>query len=141
MQIWNGCPKQILEELEMKKVIHTGLPEFGRPAEHATMGGGHLRTTAVPLKSDGTFETGGARDQIELAILNLRKTVAAAGGVMADLLQTLVFLTSADHVPILNEVWTKYFEAPYPNRGIIIVNAIGVPGIVILIQAHAYIGE
>ena len=40
---------------------------------------------------------------------------------------------------VLNEEWTKRFKPPYPNRGILIVNAIGVPGIVILIQVHAYI--
>ena len=55
------------------------------------------------------------------------------------MIQALCFLTSADHVPVLNEEWTKQFKPPYPNRGILIVNAIGVPGIVILIQVHAYI--
>jgi len=125
----------------MKRVVHTGLPEFGRPTEHATMGGGHLRTTAVPLRSDGSFETGDARDQIELALVNLKKTVEAAGGTSADVLQALVFLTSAEHIPALNEIWVKHFTPPYPNRGIIIVNAIGVPGIIILVQVHAYIGE
>ena len=30
-------------------------------------------------------------------------------------------------------------QAAYTNRGVLIVNAIGVPGIVILIQVHAYI--
>jgi 2-iminobutanoate/2-iminopropanoate deaminase len=124
----------------MKRVVETGLPEFGRPTSHATIGGGHLRTTAVPLKQDGTFETGEASVQIELAVSNLRKTVAAAGGELSDVLQALVFLTDAEHVSVLNEVWRKHFEEPYPNRGIIIVNAIGVPGIIILIQVHAYIG-
>ncbi len=123
----------------MKTVVHTGLPEFGRPTEHAVMADGHLRTTAVPLKMDGTFETGDARSQIALALENLEKTVQAAGGELADVIQALCFLTSADHVPHLNEEWTKRFKAPYPNRGILIVNAIGVPGIVILIQVHAYI--
>src|SRR4051812_15984383 len=125
----------------MKRVVYTGLPEFGRPTEHATMGGGHLRATAVPLKSDGTFETGDPRRQIELALANLEQTVKAAGGGLADLLQVLVFLTSADHVSVLNEVWTQRFDPPYPNRGIVIVNVIGVPGIIILLQIHAYIGD
>ena len=123
----------------MKRVVHTGLPEFGRPTEHAVMANGHLRTTAVPLKMDGTFETGDARSQIALALENLENTVKAAGGGVADVVQALCFLTSADHVPVLNEEWTKRFKPPYPNRGVLIVNAIGVPGIVILIQVHAYI--
>ena len=124
----------------MKQIVHTGLPEFGRPTEHATMAAGHLRTTAVPLKDDGTFETGEARLQIELALVNLERTVAAAGGKVEDVLQALVFLTSAEHIPVLNEVWARHFAPPYPNRGILIVNAIGVPGVAILIQVHAYIG-
>jgi enamine deaminase RidA (YjgF/YER057c/UK114 family) len=123
----------------MKRVVHTGLPEFGRPTEHAVIADGHLRTTAVPLKMDGTFETGDARSQIALALENLERTVKAAGGELTDVIQALCFMTSADHVPVLNEEWTKRFKPPYPNRGIVIVNAIGVPGIVILIQVHAYI--
>ena len=55
------------------------------------------------------------------------------------MIQALCFLTNTDYVPLLNEEWTKRFKPPYPNRGILIVNAIGVPGIVILIQVHAYI--
>jgi 2-iminobutanoate/2-iminopropanoate deaminase len=103
-------------------------------------GGGHLRTTAVPLKSNGMFETGEAKKQIDLALANLKQTLEAGGGTMEDILQALVFLTNADYVPALNEVWLKWFKEPYPNRGIVIVNAIGVPGIVILIQVHAYVG-
>jgi enamine deaminase RidA (YjgF/YER057c/UK114 family) len=76
----------------MKRVVHTGLPEFGRPTEHAVMADGHLRTMAVPLKMDGTFETGDARSQIALALENLEKTVKAAGGEITDVVQALCFL-------------------------------------------------
>ena len=68
-----------------------------------------------------------------------RSSSRSPGGSAADVLQALVFLTSAEHVPVLNEVWVRHFQPPYHNRGIIIVNAIGVPGAVILIQVHAYI--
>src|SRR5687767_6847712 len=122
----------------MKRVIDTGLPEFGRPTSHATAGGGHLRTTAVPLRPDGTFETGDGKLQIELALRNLRQTLVAAGGAPSDVLQAMVFLTNAEYVPILNDAWRTCFEEPYPNRGIIIVNAIGVPGVVVLINVHAF---
>ena len=64
----------------MKRVVHTGLPEFGRPTEHAVMADGHLRTTAVPLKMDGTFEIGDARSQIALALENLREDSQGGGG-------------------------------------------------------------
>ena len=79
------------------------------------MADGHLRTTAVPLKMDGTLETGDARSQIALALENLEKTVKAAGGEMADVIQALCFLTNTDHVPLLNEEWTKAIQAALPQ--------------------------
>lgn len=33
-----------------------------------------------------------------------------------------------------------YFSPPYPNREILIVNAVGVPGLIVLMQVHAYLG-
>ena len=78
----------------MKRVVHTGLPEFGRPTEHAVMADGHLSTTAVPLKMDGTFEAGD-RSQIALALENLEKTDKAAGGEITDVIQALCFLTNS----------------------------------------------
>ncbi len=123
----------------MMQVVDTGLPEFGRPTEHATMGDGHLRTTAIPLKADGTFETGEAHLQIELALSNLEKTVKAAGGRLTDVLQVIVFLTNHDHFAILDKIWVKYFSPPYPNRGVIIVNGFGTRDITVLMQVHAYI--
>ena len=84
-------------------MVHTGLPEFGRPTEHAVMADGHLRTTAVPLKMDGTFEVCDARSQIALALENLERTLKAVGGEITDVIQALCFLTNADHVSVLNE--------------------------------------
>lgn len=124
----------------MKQVVDTGLPHFGRPTEWATMSRGFLFTAAVPVKPDGTFETGAAEAQVELAIANLEKTLKAAGGELTDVLQAIVHLTSAEHVPVLNEVWGRHFKAPFPNRAIVIVSAIGVPGVSIMMQVVAHIG-
>ena len=109
----------------MKRVVHTGLPDFGRPTEHAVMADGHLRTTAVPLKTDGTFETGGARSQIALALENLEKTVKAAGREITDVIQALCFLTNADMCGLTR--MTKRFSRRTQSRDLI-VTASGVPG-------------
>jgi hypothetical protein len=45
----------------MKRVVHSGLPGFARPTEHAPIANGRLRTTAVHLEMDGTFEAGDVR--------------------------------------------------------------------------------
>lgn len=123
----------------MKQAIKTGLPEFGRPVEWATKGGGLLLTTAVPIKADGTFETGEVRSQIALALDNLETAVKAGGGTLADVLQVMVHLTDPAHIVTLNDEWATRFVSPYPSRAIVIVKAIGVPGIVIMMQVFAYI--
>ena len=125
----------------MIKAIDTGLPHFGRPTEWATTGAGIVFTAAVPVKADGTFETGDARDQIKLSLNNLRQVMDAAGGKMNDIAQVMVYLTSADHIPVLNELWGEYFVPPYANRAIVIVNAIGVPDIVVMMQVNAVLGK
>lgn len=121
----------------MIKPIDTGLPHFGRPTEWATTGAGLLFTCAVPVLADGSFEIGEPRAQITLSLANLRQVMKAAGGKMNDIAQVIVYLTSADHIPVLNEVWADFFVEPYPNRAIVIVSAIGVPNIVVMMQVNA----
>lgn len=121
----------------MIRAIETGLPHFGRPTEWATTGGGVLFTCAVPVRADGAFETGTPRAQIELSLANLQQVMTAAGAQMNDVAQVIVYLTSAEHVTVLNEVWGQFFVEPYPNRAIVIVTAIGVPEIIIMMQVHA----
>ena len=121
----------------MIRAIETGLPHFGRPTEWATTGAGVLFTCAVPVRADGSFETGAPRAQIALFLANLKQVLDAAGGKMNDVAQVIVYLTSAEHVPVLNEVWGEYFVEPYPNRAIVIVTAIGVPDIVVMMQVNA----
>ena len=121
----------------MIKAIDTGLPHFGRPTEWATTGAGVLFTCAVPVRADGSFETGNPRAQITVSLRNLTQVLDAAGGKMNDVAQVIVYLTSADHIPVLNDVWADFFVEPYPNRAIVIVTAIGVPDIVVMMQVHA----
>jgi len=104
------------------------------------MAGGVLYTAQVPIKPDGSIEMGDAVSQVDQTLRNLKQTVEAAGGSMDDVTQCVVYLTDAKHGPALNEVWPRYFKAPYPNRATVIVTALVVPGIVVEIVAHAHIG-
>ena len=125
----------------MIEAIETGLPHFGRPTEWATKGSGVMFTCAVPVKPDGTFETGDARAQITLSLQNLRQVIQAAGAKMNDVAQVIVYLTSADHVPVLNELWGGFFVEPYANRAIVIVSATGVPDVCVMMQVHAALDD
>jgi len=125
----------------MKTVVKTGLPELKAPIAWATSADGVLYTAQVPIKPDGSIETGPARAQMELTLGNLKKTVEAAGGTMADVTQVIVYLTGAEHAGALNEAWPRYFSPPYPNRATVVVSALLVPGAVVEFVATAHVGK
>lgn len=122
----------------MKRAVKTGLPAVNRPIEWATIADGILYTAQLPLKSDGSFETGDIRAQTDLTLRNLKQTVEAAGGSMADVTQVLVYLTDEDDFAGMNEIYGRYFQKPYPNRATFLSRLV-VPGARIEIVAYAHI--
>lgn len=123
----------------MKRAVKTGLPAVNRPIEWATIADGVLYTAQLPLKPDGSFETGDIRVQTDLTLRNLKQTVEAANGGMADVTQVLVYLTDENDFAGMNEVYGRYFEKPYPNRATFLSRLV-VPGARIEIVAYAHIG-
>lgn len=125
----------------MKRAVNTGLPSVvGRPIEWATVADGILYTAQLPLKADGSFETGDIAAQAELTLANLKRTVEAAGGSMADVVQVLVYLTDAADFERMNAVYARHFPKPYPNRATFLTRLV-VPGARIEILAYAHVGR
>jgi enamine deaminase RidA (YjgF/YER057c/UK114 family) len=124
----------------MKRAVSTGLPTPGAPIEWATVADGILYTAQIPLKADGSIETGNITVQAELTLANLKRTVEAAGGSLADIAQVLVYLPDPADFAAMNEVYRRYFTPPYPNRATIVAQLL-VPGARIEIVAYAHIGR
>ena len=65
-------------------------------------------------------ETGVAADgsvaQAERAFLSLSILLEAAGSSMSKVIKTTVFIKNMDDFAAINEVYAKYFPAPYPSR-------------------------
>ena len=125
----------------MRQAVRTGLSEPGQPLEFATIADGILYTALVPVRPDGSVETGDTEAQVEQTLANLKMTVEAAGGTMDDVTQVLVYLTGREHVAAMNEVWPRHFNQPYPQRATAIVSALVRPGIVVEIIAYAHVGR
>ena len=123
----------------MKSAVNTGLPTPRAPIEWATIADGILYTAQIPLKADGTIETGAIGVQTELTLANLKRTLEAAGGSMADVAQVLVYLPHPEDFPSMNAVYQRYFPKPYPNRATVVAQLM-VPGARIEIVAYAHIG-
>jgi reactive intermediate/imine deaminase len=55
---------------------------------------------------------------------NLKAVAAAAGGSLADTVKLTIFLTDLARFVEVNEVMTRYFDAPYPARATVQVSAL-----------------
>lgn len=124
----------------MIKAVKTGLPAPSSPIEWATMLDGVLYTAQIPIKMDGTIESGDIRAQTRLTLDNLKRTIAAAGGTLSNVAQVLVYLPHSTDFPGMNEIYAEYFERPFPNRATIVAQLM-VPGARIEIVAYAHIGK
>jgi len=72
----------------MAEAVDTGLPDVA-PISWATRAGGLLFTAHVPIRADGSFETGTFEDQCRLTLENLQQPVERAGGQMRDVAQVI----------------------------------------------------
>jgi enamine deaminase RidA (YjgF/YER057c/UK114 family) len=121
------------------ETVDTGLPKIQAPFEWATRGGNTLYTAQVPIRADGSIETGSIERQAELTLANLKQSVEAAGGSLRDVAQVLVFLTDVGDAETVNETWRRFFAPPYPNRATMIVAGLAIPGMRIELVAHAHL--
>jgi 2-iminobutanoate/2-iminopropanoate deaminase len=123
----------------MRKPVKTHLPAVNAPLEWATTADGILYTAQIPIREDGSIETGDIRAQTDLTLSNLRRVVEAAGGGMDDVTQVVVYLPDPADFAGMNESYVKAFKPPYPNRATIAANLI-LPGLKIEILAYAHVG-
>ena len=123
----------------MKKVIKTHLPSEDAPLEWAVSADGIMYTAQIPIREDGTIETGNIDAQAELTSSNLKRTLIAAGGSLDAVTQVLIYLTNKEDFQGMNAVYRRYFSKPFPNRATVIVAGLMVPGAKIEIVVYAHI--
>jgi enamine deaminase RidA (YjgF/YER057c/UK114 family) len=124
----------------MKRAVKSGLPAPSAPIEWATIADGILYTAQIPLKADGSIETGDIGTQTRLTFENLKQTLKAAGGSLDDVAQVFVYLPDPRDFQGMNAVYAQYFTQPYPNRATIVAQLM-VPGARIEIVAYAHVAR
>ena len=68
---------------------------------------------------------------------NLTLALQAAGSHSDNVLQVIIYLTDVNDVARLDDIYQRYFNAPYPNRSTVIVDKLVVPGMKIEITVSA----
>ena len=122
----------------MIKAVDTGLPVPSAPIEWAAIADGVLYTAQIPIRGDGSIEDGDIRIQTRLTLDNLKKTLSAAGGTLADVAQVLIYLPDPTDFSGMNEIYGQYFSKPHPNRATVVAQLM-VPGARIEIVAYAHV--
>ncbi|MGD9602758.1 MAG: Rid family detoxifying hydrolase [Gammaproteobacteria bacterium] len=79
----------------------------------------------IPLVP-GTSEFAGddIRTQVTQVFDNLQAVASAAGGTLDQAVRLTVYLTDLAHFPVVNEVMSQVFAAPYPARATVQVSAL-----------------
>jgi enamine deaminase RidA (YjgF/YER057c/UK114 family) len=85
----------------------------------------------VPIRPDGSIEDGGATVQTEVTLADLRATLAAAGAAPGEVVLVQIYLTSLEHKPVVDAVYNRLFEEPYPVRACVAVAELPMSGTVI----------
>ncbi len=121
----------------MRQVVRTGLAPEPAPFSHAVVANGMLFTAHLPIRPDGSAETGSAAAQAELALGNLQRAVEAAGATMNDVAQVILYITRIEDKAAIDEVYARYFRPPYPSRACVVVAGLVVPGTRLEVLAYA----
>ena len=121
----------------MRRLIETGLRKPPAPHAWAIEANGTLHSVHVPIKPDGSIETGDAARQTQVTLRDLQVTLEAAGASLADVTLVQIYLTSLEHKPALDAVYRQFFQEPYPVRACVAVSALPTSGTVIELIASA----
>ncbi len=93
-------------------------PKAIGPYSQATVANGFVYT-AGQIGSDpktGALVEGGIAEQTEQALKNIEAVLKASGSTSDDVVKTTVFLADMNDFAKMNEVYAKYFKAPFPAR-------------------------
>jgi 2-iminobutanoate/2-iminopropanoate deaminase len=121
----------------VRQVVATGLPPEPAPYSHAVISNGVVFTAHLPIRPDGTAETGSASAQADVALSNLKRAVEAAGASLDDVAHVTLFITRIEDKPAIDEAYARYFRPPYPSRACIVVQGLVVPGTRLEVVAYA----
>ena len=74
--------------------------------------------------ASGRFVPGGVAAEAARALENLAAVLSAAGLGLGDVVKTTVYLLDLGEFAAMNEVYARYFQAPYPARATVGVVAL-----------------
>jgi 2-iminobutanoate/2-iminopropanoate deaminase len=91
----------------------------------------------VPVDRDGKLVGDDIETQTRQVLANVKAVLAAAGGSLAGVLKTTVYLTEQADFAAMNRIYAEVFGAWLPARTTIVVAALARPSFKVEIEAIA----
>lgn len=107
-----------------KQAIHTdGAPAAIGPYSQAVVAGGWFLSAGQIGLVPGTGDLvgPGVAEQAEQVFRNLEAVLAEAGASFDDVVKTTVYLADMDEFGVVNEIYARHFDEPYPGRSTVAV--------------------
>lgn len=126
-----------------KRVIQAqdGAPPLGAYS-HGWRAGGFIYVTGTgPIGPDGKVVGETIEEQTHKTIDNIEAVLRADGASLADVIKVNVHLIDTNLFPRYNKAYQERFTPPYPARTTVGSDLHQVPGMMIEIEAIAYVGD
>lgn len=73
----------------------------------------------IPMKADGSIDTGSFESQARQVLENLKTVVEASGSTLQDVVKVTIYLTDLANFAELNDIYSEYFDDSKPARACI----------------------
>jgi len=110
-----------------KQGIHSSqAPAAIGPYSQAVRAGDYVFFSGqIPLVPEtGAVVTDDIAQQTERVMANMHAVLQAAGCTFANIVKTTIFLTDLQDFGVVNEIYGRYFEEPFPARATVQVAAL-----------------
>ncbi|MBF1551531.1 MAG: RidA family protein [Prevotella salivae] len=124
------------------KTIHTNnAPAAIGPYSQAIEVNGFIFASGqIPIDpSTGNFVEGGIKEQTKQAITNAKNILKEAGTDLAHVVKTTVYLANMADFAAMNEVYSTFFQQPFPARSAVAVKDLP-KGALVEVEVLAYKG-
>ena len=109
------------------KALHTDLaPAAIGPYSQAIEANGFIFASGqLPIDpATGEFAVGGVKEQTRQSLTNASRILGSAGVDLSHVVKTTVFLADMADFAAMNEVYSTFFNAPFPARSAVAVKAL-----------------
>ncbi|MDH6522811.1 2-iminobutanoate/2-iminopropanoate deaminase [Streptomyces sp. SAI-135] len=125
----------------IKEIATDNIAPLEVPLTHVVRAGDYVYLSGqIAVRADGSLVTNDFPAETRAVLDNIKAGVEAAGGTLADVCKTTVFLLNATLFEPMNVVYREYFSKPFPARSTIVA-PLSNPDLRIEIEAVAYIPQ